>query len=112
MPPTARLFWQDTAMRKALASARPPSLWTAALRRRRIGHLPDYSFIRYRYLPAWADYEEVIKDNLKEYLHAFAQMIYAMKWMRREIPALAMDSYAWDVIAPLRDDIEAILTKR
>ena len=29
----------------------------------RAGHLPDYSFMRYKYLPAWGDYEECIKDN-------------------------------------------------
>ena len=33
----------------------------------RAGHLPDYSFIRYRYLPAWADYREVIKDNPEDF---------------------------------------------
>ncbi|MBO5552237.1 MAG: hypothetical protein J5966_09795, partial [Lachnospiraceae bacterium] len=29
----------------------------------RAGHLPDYSFIRYKYLPAWGEYREIIKDN-------------------------------------------------
>ena len=29
----------------------------------RAGHLPDYSFVRYKYLPAWGDYEEIVKDN-------------------------------------------------
>ena len=29
----------------------------------RAGHFPDYSFIRYKYLPAWGNYEEIVKDN-------------------------------------------------
>ena len=32
----------------------------------RCGHFPDYSFARYRYMPAWAEYREVIKDNPKD----------------------------------------------
>lgn len=78
----------------------------------RIGHLPDYSFIRYRYLPAWADYEMVLKDNPTEYLHAFAQMVYAMKWMQGKIPELAAENYDWDGIAGVRSEIELILAKR
>ena len=78
----------------------------------RVGHLPDYSFIRYRYLPAWADYEMVLKDNPTEYLHAFAQMVYAMKWLRGEIPELAKDTYDWEGIAKVRGSVEAILAKR
>lgn len=41
----------------------------------RAGHLPDYSFIRYKYLPAWGDYEEIVKDNPSDYYHAFLQMV-------------------------------------
>ena len=37
----------------------------------RAGHLPDYSFMRYKYLPAWGKYEEVIKDNPSDYYKAF-----------------------------------------
>ena len=48
----------------------------------RAGHLPDYSFFRYKYLPAWADYEEVVKDNPADYYCAFCQMIYALKFLR------------------------------
>ena len=36
----------------------------------RAGHLPDYSFMRYRYLPAWGNYEEIIKNNPEDYMHA------------------------------------------
>ncbi len=48
----------------------------------RAGHLPDYSFIKYKYLPAWGNYEEIVKDNPIDYLKAFCQMIYAMKYFR------------------------------
>ncbi|MGN0708099.1 MAG: DUF6765 family protein [Faecalibacterium sp.] len=78
----------------------------------RAGHLPDYSFVRYRYLPAWAEYEMVLKDNPLEYLHAFAQMVYAMKWLRGEVLELAKDTYDWEGIAEFRGTIEGILNKR
>lgn len=78
----------------------------------RVGHLPDYSFMRYRYLPAWGDYREVIKDNPKEYLYAFAQMVYALKWLKSGEGEFRLDTYDWEAIAPLRGQIEAILSKR
>ncbi|MDO4962017.1 MAG: hypothetical protein Q4E57_09280, partial [Eubacteriales bacterium] len=48
----------------------------------RAGHLPDYSFIRYKYMPAWAGYEVLTKDNPSDYFYAFCQMIYALKYLR------------------------------
>lgn len=77
----------------------------------RAGHLPDYSFIRYEYLPVWNDYEEIIKDNPHDYLHAFAQMIYAMQCIRSG-KLFNTDIYAWDDIASYKDDIQNILQKR
>ncbi len=78
----------------------------------RAGHLPDYSFIRYRYLPAWARYEECFKDNPAEYYRAFCQMISAMKYLRGGIPAFEPDVYAWEDAAPWEEEIRAILRKR
>ena len=78
----------------------------------RAGHLPDYSFIRYKYLPAWADYEEVLKDNPSDYLHAFAQLVYAMRYIRGEVENFELNTYAWDIIKPYRGEIETILEKR
>jgi len=78
----------------------------------RAGHLPDYSFIRYKYLPAWADYEEVLKDNPSDYLHAFAQLVYAMRYIRGEVENFELNTYAWDIIEPYRGEIETILEKR
>jgi hypothetical protein len=78
----------------------------------RAGHLPDYSFIRYKYLPAWGDYEEIIKDNPSDYLHAFTQMIEAMKYLRGDREDFAADTYDFDAIAPYREKIEEIIKKR
>ena len=90
-----------------------PSEWAIMnLGHGRVGHLPDYSFIRYEYLPAWAEYESVVKDNPKEYLNAFAQMIYALRWLRGADEALLMDTYAWDAVEPLRGELDAILRRR
>lgn len=78
----------------------------------RAGHLPDYSFIRYKYLPAWGHYQEIIKDNPADYLHAFTQMIYAMQYLRGSLDHFETDRYADDCITGLRDHIQSLLTKR
>ena len=78
----------------------------------RAGHLPDYSFIRYRYVPAWNDYEEVLKDNPTEYYQAFCQMVYAMKCLRGECGEFQVDTYDTDTVAPYEQTIRAILEKR
>lgn len=78
----------------------------------RAGHLPDYSFARYRYLPAWNDYKEIVKDNPAEYMRAFTQMIYALKYLRGSVEEFRKDTYDTDAAAPYAERIEAILNKR
>ncbi|MBQ9679096.1 MAG: hypothetical protein IJV48_00225 [Ruminococcus sp.] len=78
----------------------------------RAGHLPDYSFIRYKYLPAWGDYEEVVKDNPSDYYHAFCQMVCAMRYLRGELPEFEKDTYDTEKTAPWEKEIKAIITKR
>ena len=78
----------------------------------RAGHLPDYSFMVYKYLPAWGRYEEVIKDNPKEFAHAFAQMITAMKYLRGETEEFHRETYDWEAMAPYEEEIRSILTRR
>ena len=78
----------------------------------RAGHLPDYSFIRYKYLPAWADYEEILKDNPKEYFSAFCQMVYAMRYLRGDTDEFKKDTYDFDRVAPWEPRIREILIKR
>lgn len=78
----------------------------------RAGHLPDYSFIRYKYLPAWGNYEETVKDNPSDYKHAFCQMIYAMKYLRSEQGEFELKRYDFDAIAEIEDEIDRIITTR
>ncbi|MBR3307521.1 MAG: hypothetical protein IKI75_09775 [Lachnospiraceae bacterium] len=78
----------------------------------RAGKIPDYSFMRYRYLPAWGDYEDIIKDNPHDYMKAFTQMISAMKYIRGDIPAFEKEQYDDEAVASLRERIREILEKR
>jgi hypothetical protein len=78
----------------------------------RAGHLPDYSFARYRYLPAWGDYAEVIKDNPSDYVKAFTQMIYAMRYLRDEEPVFELNTYDSFVMGRYGERIREIICKR
>ena len=78
----------------------------------RAGHLPDYSFVRYRYLPAWGGYAEIIKDNPADYMKAFTQMIYAMKYIRGENPSFEKNVYDMEAIKTWHDRIQGIICKR
>ncbi|HAM16466.1 MAG TPA: hypothetical protein DCP91_11560 [Eggerthellaceae bacterium] len=78
----------------------------------RAGHLPDYSFMRYRYVPAWNDYEAVVKDNPAEYYQAFCQMVYAMKCLRGESGPFKVNTYDTDAVEPYEREIREILEKR
>ncbi len=78
----------------------------------RAGHLPDYSFIRYEYMPAWGDYNNIIKDNPSDYWHAFCQMVYALRYLRGEYDTFELDTYDFDVVSRWEDEIKAILIKR
>ena len=78
----------------------------------RAGHLPDISFIKYRYMPAWDDYRVKVKDNPSDYMKAFSQMIYAMKFIRGDIDTFETDTYDDAAIEPYRDRIADIINKR
>ena len=78
----------------------------------RAGHLPDYSFIRYRYLPAWGEYEEIVKDNPSDYLRAFCQMVYALKYLRGAHETFETDTYDRVSVEPWAGALKAIVTKR
>lgn len=77
----------------------------------RAGHLPDYSFARYRYLPAWGDYREILKDNPTDYWYAFCQMVYAMRCLRTG-ESFEVDRYDEDAVRAWEPDIHKILVKR
>ena len=78
----------------------------------RAGHLPDYSFVRYRYLPAWGEYNDIIKDNPGDYMKAFTQMIYAMKYIRGEKSSFEKEVYDNEAVKPWYDRIKGIIEKR
>lgn len=78
----------------------------------RAGHLPDYSFMRYRYLPAWGEYSEIIKDNPSDYYDAFCQMVYALKVLKSPGQTFEKDRYDREAVKDLKDEIKQILEKR
>ena len=78
----------------------------------RAGHLPDYSFVKYRYLPAWGNYEAITKDNPHDYYEAFCQMVYAMEYLRGKHDDFKKEHYAYEVVEPYKDRINTILRKR
>lgn len=78
----------------------------------RCGHFPDYSYARYRYLPAWAGYREVIKDNPSDYYHAFCQMIYALKCLREEGGRFETGRYDEEAVAPYKEEVMRIIETR
>ena len=78
----------------------------------RAGHLPDYSFIRYVYLPAWGKYSEIVKDNPRDYFNAFTQMIYALKYLRGVHESFEKERYDTEAVAGYKDEIMAIFEKR
>lgn len=78
----------------------------------RAGHLPDYSFARYAYLPAWGKYVEIIKDNPKDYFCAYTQMIHAMKFLNGKEKAFEKNRYDTEAVSGLEDEIKSIFEKR
>lgn len=78
----------------------------------RAGHLPDYSFIRYKYMPSWDDYNVIFKDNPDDYYHAFCQMIHALKFLRGEVASFETGVYDTQAAAPHEKEIREILNRR
>ena len=78
----------------------------------RAGHLPDYSCVSYRYLPAWGDYAEITKENPKDYYAAFCQMVEAMRYLRGEIDTFDKEEYNCQQVEPWKEEIQRILSIR
>lgn len=78
----------------------------------RAGHLPDYSFIRYKYLPAWGNYEEVVKDNPSDYFNAFTQMVYALEYLRGLHGEFHCGVYATETVAGVEQEVKRIFSTR
>ena len=77
----------------------------------RAGHFPDYSYARYRYLPAWGEYREIVKDNPSDFFHAFCQMVYALKCLKNGTP-FETERYDVEAVWPYKDEIIRILEIR
>ncbi|MCR5734755.1 MAG: hypothetical protein K6G22_09145 [Lachnospiraceae bacterium] len=78
----------------------------------RAGHFPDYSFARYRYMPAWGEYREIIKDNPGDYVKAFTQMVYALRYLSGSSESFEKDRYDDSVMERYGDRINGIIRKR
>ena len=77
----------------------------------RAGHFPDYSYARYKYLPAWGGYREIFKDNPNDYYHAFCQMVYALECLRAGVE-FRIGIYDFEAVKPWESEIKTILEKR
>ena len=78
----------------------------------RAGHFPDYSFAKYKYLPAWAEYHAVTKDNPNDYVKAFKQMVYALRYLRGSIETFEKDTYDESIAEKYGERLRKIITKR
>ncbi len=76
------------------------------------GHLPDYSFMRYRFMPAWGNYEIVEKDNPAEYYCAFCQMVNALRFLSGSEEDFDPEETGSPEAEKYRDRIMEILEKR
>ena len=77
----------------------------------RAGHLPDYSFIRYRYLPAWGGYREIRKDNPSDYYNAFGQMIHALRFLRGDCDEFKRYYYDTESFSAYDDEVREIICR-
>ncbi len=62
-------------------------------------------------MPAWGNYAEIVKDNPQDYLNAFAQMVYALKYLKGTNKKFSLNTYDFDAIKKHRAEIEAIIKK-
>jgi len=77
----------------------------------RLGHLPDYSYLRYCYTPAWGNYRIIDKNNPEDYYMSFGQMVYALKCLRNGEP-FEKDRYDEEAFRVYGDEIRGIINKR
>lgn len=49
----------------------------------RMGHLPDYPWMKYAYQPEWLS-ESITKDNPSEFMRTFLEMVLALKYQRTD----------------------------
>ena len=78
----------------------------------RAGHLPDYSFIRYRYMPAWGRYTLITKDNPHDYRLAFCQMVHALKFLNGNTESFIRGFYDFEALKGYEETVSRILCRR
>ncbi|MBN8472412.1 hypothetical protein JYJ95_38410 [Corallococcus exiguus] len=68
----------------------------------RMGHFPDYSWLKFSYEPGWNKKNQnpkLIRDNRSVYLHALMQMIHALRCVRTGedyTPLELTDMFTWE----------------
>ncbi len=62
-------------------------------------------------MPAWGNYAEIVKDNPQDYINAFCQMVYALKYLKGTNKKFSLKTYDFDAIKKYRAEIEAIIRK-
>ena len=63
-------------------------------------------------MPAWGNYEEIVKDNPSDYLRAFTQMVFALRYLRGDVPEFTKETYDTATVLPWVKEIKSILVKR
>lgn len=76
----------------------------------RIGHIADLSYIKYRYMPAWGRYNEIIRDNQNDFYFAFSQMVEALKYLKGTTKSFELNKYA--PLPKYEEKIKSILAIR
>ncbi len=74
----------------------------------RLGHIPDYPWINYRYNPMWKD-SVLEKNNLEEYVRTFKEMVLALTCIREKKKFKFEDSTKLD--KKINEEIENVVRK-
>jgi hypothetical protein len=74
----------------------------------RLGHLPDYPWVKYRYTPQWSS-TPIVKDSREEYTHAFVEMVGALRAIRAGHPYVPKTT---SVDATLMDQVRQLIHAR
>jgi hypothetical protein len=75
----------------------------------RMGHLPDYPWMKYQYRPQWSN-ADIVKDNQVYFLQAFKQLVKAMQCVKNKTQ-FDINSYA-DLPVDTENIIKQILATK
>lgn len=87
--------------------ATPPSLFANSvcyLGHGRMGHLPDYPWMTYRYKPMWSS-QWIVKNNPDCYVKAFKQITWAMRCIRANTVFDPLDAAQGSVIDAAKEAV-------